>query len=201
ERTRVVDEARAKLFELQTKEQELLGKYHEGSVFVQRVQGERRKVQSLLDQMLTTSDTRVTQGTNQVHQEIEKELFRAEAGLTTARSRSKTLARQLADIDRRLETINGAERLEAAARAAETALGDHKGSAVDAIGVVQAAAAGSRPVGPGRAGIVAIAAAIGAVLAVALAALAQRLSSRFSTPADVERRLGLPVLTTIPRES
>jgi capsular polysaccharide biosynthesis protein len=47
----------------------------------------------------------------------------------------------------------------------------------------------------------AVAGGIGVVLALLLAALAERFSTRIVTPADVERRLGLPVLTTIPRES
>ncbi|MCR6632697.1 MAG: hypothetical protein NVV74_23125 [Magnetospirillum sp.] len=133
--------------------------------------------------------------------------MRTEAALSAAKARAKSAQRQLAELDRRLDVLTGSERnlaeLERAVAAAEARLGPNRvpAAAIDGIGIVQSATAGSRPVGPTPAQIVGGAGALGAVLALLLALAAQRWSSRLSSPADVERRLGLPVLTSIPRES
>lgn len=207
ERSRVVEEARAKLFELETREQELLGKYQENSVFVQRVRAESNTARRLLERLMDTSDTKITTGANQVYQHLETELVRIEAQWATAHSRSGTLARQLEDIDARLvslaENARHMAELERRSGEAERALaGAQAGrSAIDGIGIVQSAAARTQAVGPGPLGILALAALAGLVLAVIVAALAQRLSDRFTTPAEIESRLGLKVLTSIPRES
>lgn len=186
ERSRVVEEARAKLFELETREQELLGKYTEQSTFVTRVRAERRKVETLLSDLMATSDTRTTQGANPVRQSLETELFRAEAAAAKASGHARALAGQVAAIDARLSGLAGR---------------GGRAAAVDGIGVVQTAFAPARPVGPPPAVVLALALAAGLVAALVVALLAQRLSTRFATPAEVEHGLGLPVLTTIPRES
>lgn len=207
ERSRVVEEARAKLFELETSEQELLGKYQEGSVFVQRVRAETRNARQLLDRLMDTSDTKVTKGANQVYQHLETELVRTEAQWASAQSRLKTLTRQLTEIDTKLVALdrNARQMAELERRSGEAdrkAAGRDAGrSAVDGIGIVQSAAARTQEVGPGPLGIMGLAALAGLLLAVIVAALAQRLSDRFSTPAEIESRLGLKVLSTIPRES
>jgi hypothetical protein len=184
--TRVVEEARAKLFELETREQELLGKYREESAFVTRVRDERRKVEGLLRELRADSDTRVTQGVNPVRQTLETDAFRAEAEMARASGRAQALAERIAEIDARLEALAG--------------MGGRL-AAVDGIGVVQTAFAPSRPVGPSRPAIIALSLGLGLVAALAVALLAHRFSTRFATPSEVERRLGLTVLTTIPRES
>ncbi|MBX9635358.1 MAG: hypothetical protein K2X44_10295, partial [Magnetospirillum sp.] len=207
ERTKVAEDARGKLFELQTREAELLSKYQDGSVTVQNLRTEKRKVEELLAKLETTTQNRVTSGTNPVYQELEKEAFRTEAALSSAKARLKSSQRQLAELDRRLDALAGAERaltdLEQAAATADAQLVSHRtgsGAAIEGIGIVSSASAGSRPMGPPPWLVMAVAAGIGLALAVALAGLAQKFSQRLSTPADIERRLALPVLTTIPRE-
>lgn len=207
ERSKVAEDARSKLFELQAKEAELLAKYQEGSVFVQNLRAEKRKVEEMLSKLDTATQNRVVSGANPVHQELEKEAFRAEAALSAAQARAKSASRQMAELNRKLDALSGSERqlaeLERAVAVAEARLGPAKalGAAIDGIGVVQQATPGARPLGPTPPQTMGLAAALGAVLALALATLAHLTSSRLSSPADVERRLGLPVLTTIPRES
>ncbi|HLO78941.1 MAG TPA: hypothetical protein VK196_20985 [Magnetospirillum sp.] len=207
ERSKVAEEARSKLFELQTREAELLGKYQDGSVFIQNLRAERRKVEDMLGKLDTATQNRVVSGVNPVHQELEKEAVRVEAALSAAKARAKTAQRQLAELDRRLDTLAGAERslteLERAAAQAEARLGPvhGHGAAIDGIGIVQTATAGSHPAGPSDAQVLGLAGVLGAVLGLVAAALSQAFSSRLSSADDVERRLGLPVLTSIPRES
>lgn len=204
----VADNARTKLFELQTKEAELLGKYQDDSVFVRNLRAEKRKVEELLANLAATPQSRVTSGANPIHQELEKDAVRTEAALSTARARLKAAQKQKAEQDRRLEALDKAAgtlaRLEQEAAGAEARLSARRGAsgaAVDSIGIVESATVGARPLGPEPRVAMALAAGLGLVLALVTAGLAQALSSRLASPADVERRLGLPVLTSIPRES
>ncbi len=208
DRSRVLEEAKSKLFELSTKEQDLLGKYLPSSPFVQAVQTEKRQVEQLVHQYDTPVAGRVERGSNPVHQALEQESDRAEAALATAKARGKALERQKTEIDRRLDGLAGSEQqmrqLEQAVADAESRLtaGRPTGpaAAVTGIGVLERAAAGTHPIGAGPRGILAAAFAVGLILALLVAALAERWSRRLSTPAEVERQLGLAVLTTIPRE-
>ncbi|MGE5478541.1 MAG: hypothetical protein ACM3Q1_17960 [Bacteroidales bacterium] len=202
ERSKVAEDARAKLFELQTREAELLGKYQDGSVFIQNLRAEKRKVEELLGKLDTATPNRVVSGSNPVRQELEKDSVRTETALSTARARAKAARRQLADLDRRLDQLAGPDRDQARLeRAAALAPARASGAAIDGIGIVQAASAGRHPVGPTPPQLMALSALAGLALGLLWAALAQAFSSRLSSPADVERRLGLPVLTSIPRES
>lgn len=202
ERSKVAEDARAKLFELQAREAELLGKYQDGSVFIQNLRNEKRKVEEMLGKLDTATQNRVVSGTNPVHQELEKESARAEASLSAAKARAKTAQRQLAELDRRIDQLAGPNRDAAALeRLAALAPARAAGTAVDGIGIVQTAAAGRTPVGPTPPQVLALSGAAGLLLGLLWAALAQAFPSRLSSPADVERRLGLPVLTSIPRES
>lgn len=204
----VADNARAKLFELQTKEAELLGKYQDDSVFVRNLRAEKSKVESLLAQLAGAPRSRVTSGTNPVHQELETDSVRTEAALSSARARLKAAERQKADLDRRLAVLEQSagllarlEREAASADARLTARRGVSGAAIEGIGVVESATAAARPLGPAPREAMAMSAVAGLSLALLTAWLAQVSSSRLATPADVERRLGLPVLTSIPRES
>lgn len=205
ERPKAAEEARTKLFELQSREAELLNRYQESSVFVQNLRAEKRKIEALVAELQAAVPSRVTNGRNPIHQEVEKDIFRTEAAMSAAKAKAKSGQRQAADLDRRILALDGSARqlaqLEGAVTGAEARLGRGHGPAVDGIGILQQAAAESRPLGPGPHRILALAAAAGFALALLAVLLAQRLSDRFATPADVERRLGLPVLTTIPRES
>jgi len=208
ERSKVAEDARAKLFELQTREAEALGKYQDTSVTVRNLQAEKRKVEELLAKLENTTQNRVTSGANPVYQDLEKEVFRTEAALSSAKARLKSGQRRMAELERRLDALNASERqlaeLEQAANAADARLAAGRGgagAAIAGIGLVESATAGVRPVGPSPLAAMGIAAVAGLLLSLLVAFLAQKFSSRIATPADVERRLGLPVLTTIPRES
>jgi hypothetical protein len=171
ERSRVVEEARSKLFELQTREGELLGKYQPSSPLVQAVIDERHQTEALIRQFDTPMPARSRTGVNPVRQQLEMEDLRLRAALASARSKSRILVERLAGLV-------------------------HQGS--DRVTVAERPHA--CPPGAGAAMIWAGAAAMGVVLAVLVAVLGDRWSGRFSTPAEVERRLGLPVLTSLPRE-
>lgn len=208
ERSKVTESAKAKLFELQTREQELLGRYLETSPLVQNLRAERRQVEQSLKGLDAPVEARVKSGANEVHQEMEKEVFRAEAALTAARARAKAATRQIAELDRKLATLSAGEKplreLERAAAGAEAALAglDPKGGTGPAgIGVLDSARAAPEPVGLRPLGVLGLAVLAGLLAAILVCFAAEHLSDSFSTPAAVERRLALPVLSSLPRES
>jgi uncharacterized protein involved in exopolysaccharide biosynthesis len=191
ERSRVLEEARSKRFELETRERELLAKYQPSSPLVQAVEDEKRQVDLSLRQYESPQTARVQNGVNPVHQGVERDLLAAQAAQAAARSKAKALARQKAEVDHRLDTALDAEQeLERAGAA----------PALPAMGVVDSAQAVARPVGPPPLAVLGAALGLGLAAALAAAGLAQRFSSRLATPAETERRLGLAVLTSIPRE-
>jgi hypothetical protein len=190
ERSKVVEEARAKLFDLQTKEQELLGRYVETSPLVENVRAERRRVETLLQGIDVPVAARSRTGINEVHQELEKDAMRTEAALNSAKARGQALSRQLADLERRLQGSGQAE----------VSLLAYEREAAEA----DARLAANRPPASARlspALWMGGALVAGLALALLAALTGERFSSRFATPADVERRLGLPVLCSLPSSS
>jgi len=201
ERSQVLEEARSKLFELDTKAQELLGKYQPSSPLVQAVETEKRAVEETMRRYDAPSEAQVENGANPVRQTLEQEALRASAALTAAKARARTLAAQKADVDRRLAALADGERelatLERNAAEAESRL---TAARIAGIRVVETAQARNGSVGLAAWQVLAATLAAGIAAALLVVAVAQRWSATLAAAADVERRLGLPVLTTIPRE-
>jgi len=202
ERSKVLEEARSKLFQLQTREQELLGKYQRSSPLVEAVEDERRQVEQTVHRFEAMSESRVESGVNPLRQQAEQEQLRAETAQAAARAKGRAMARQLTEIDRQLGVLAGNDKdLPGLERALAEADARQAGaSAVTAIAVVERAEAAARAMGPSWAETLGLAAAAGLLAALLVAALGERWSTTFAEPAEVERRLGLAVLTTVSRE-
>lgn len=218
ERNRLLDEARGKLMSLQMREQELLGKYKDTSQFVTAVRDEIRRVKTMIGDLDGKVTAAEKSGPNELWTALQRDFYAAQAELTAVQGRDKGLANQLRDLDARLAGLTGQEgssrdlEREVAALEAnyqtylqkieETRIADdarnRKGGG---IGVIQQAAEPSRPDRPRPLLYLALALAGGLAAGVATALLAERFSQRFSTPVAVERRLGLPVLTSVAVDS
>ncbi|CAA7612731.1 hypothetical protein [Magnetospirillum sp. UT-4] len=188
ERPEAAGEAEKRLFELQAREAELLGNYREDSAFVRNVREERGRVEALIAGLAQPVAGSVTSGPNPVHQQLEGEVVRTETALARASARERDAKRLLAA---------AGPVLDPAALAADAER--QSAPSAGAVAVLQPARAAAQP-GLSQGAVMGWAAAAGTVLALAAAGLAQALSSRFATPAEVERRLGLVVLTSLPRE-
>ena len=171
EQSRVVEEARSKLFELQSKESELLAKYQESSPIVQAVQDERHQTEAMIRQFDTPLPARSRSGINPVRQSLELEAMKTRTALASARSKARNLSQRLAELDR---------------------------AGSDDITVIERPHLHPDGIAPSM--IMGVAAVVGLGFASMVAALAERWSARFATPSEVERHLDLPVLTSIPRE-
>lgn len=217
DRNKLLDEARAKLMELQLREQELLGKYKDTSQYVIGVRDEIRRAKAIIKDL----DGKVTgvekSGPNEVWTALQKDFYATQAQMTALQGRQSGLAGQIRELDAKLEGLNrqeGSSRdlerevagLEASyqtylqkieeARIADDAA-RNKGAG---IGVIQQAAEPDRPNRPHPLLVLLVALAGGLAAGIGTAAACEYFSQRFATPAAVERRLGLPVLTSIASE-
>jgi uncharacterized protein involved in exopolysaccharide biosynthesis len=213
-RDAIVVNAQNHLLSLQLKEQELLAKdYREDSRFVDNVRKEILLVKAFLRAQEEDISRKVQTG-NPVYQEIEKELFKAEAELASQRAGAVTLAQQFAQLNRKIQAVDQkqnelrnlqrelstheknyqtyAEKLEEA-RISD----DLNHQKIANISVIQAPATTQKPVKPKKLLILILAILLGAVSGLGYAFLVEFTSQSFSTPEQVERRLGLPVLASI----
>ncbi|HLN23502.1 MAG TPA: Wzz/FepE/Etk N-terminal domain-containing protein [Patescibacteria group bacterium] len=211
---KVVDDAKARLLELQLKEQELRAKYTDTSQMVVTVREEIRKVQAFVDEMSKAMSQRNKPSANETYVALTKDVMRAETETTSAQTRQVALQKQLDEIDGKLAGINAGEGplhdLEQAVANNEATLRSIDDArvvqAVDhgpgsGLAVIEKPAAPSRPRHPNPPLYFALALAGGVLGGLILALLAEALSPRYATPLDVERRLGLPVLAVLPQRS
>jgi len=211
-RYKVIDDAKARLLELQLKEQEMRAKYTDNSQMVVTLREEIRKVQAFIDEMSQAMTQRNKPSANDTYVELTKDMLRTEAQMNSAQTRQVTLQKQRDEIDGKLAEINAGEgplhdleqtvaNNEATLRSIEDA---RVVQAVDngpgsGIAVIERPAPPSHPLRPNPPLYFALALGCGLTGGLILALLAQALSSRYATPLDVERRLGLPVLAVLPQ--
>lgn len=209
----LVGDATAKLAELELREQELLGRYRQGSQPVQAIRDEIARIRTSLRTAEAGVASRLRSGPNPVHQELHKQVLSAEAALNAARRRQAALEYQLSGANRRIADLAAREAavkdIEAKIQSLrqETAALSHQpnampGASADVlrhatVRLLRPAVALPAPVWPKPARDLPLAVLVGIVMGVAAAALADRFSGRLETVEAVERRLGLPVLATL----
>jgi uncharacterized protein involved in exopolysaccharide biosynthesis len=194
ERYKVIDDAKAKLLSLQLKEQELLGKYKEGSRMIVNVRKEIELVRTFLVEQeenlakaemnaLKAKSSTINNQMKQLDGEIEKLTFRV---------------KQFQNLQRELDThernyIAYVNKLEEA-RISE----DMDRQKIANIGVIQEAIRPAEPVKPNKSLNIALGIFLGAIAGIGYAFFSEYNSQCFTTPESIERRLDIPVLTTIP---
>jgi uncharacterized protein involved in exopolysaccharide biosynthesis len=214
ERDRIVVEAQNRLLGLQLKEQELLAKnYREDSRSVENVRKELQLVKSFL-KVQEADISRKVQTSNPVYQEVEKEMLKAEAELTSQRAGAVTLTQQLAQLDREIQAVDQKENelrnlqreLSTNEKNYQTYVekfeearisDDLNRQKIANISLIQAPAVPQKPVKPKKLLNIILGILLGAVAGLGYAFFSEYSAQSFSTPEQVERRLGLPVLTSI----
>jgi uncharacterized protein involved in exopolysaccharide biosynthesis len=214
ERDRIVVDTQNQLLSLQLKEQELLAKnYREDSRLVGNVRKEIQLVKDFLKAQEADISRKVQTG-NPVYQEVEKEMLKAEAELTSQRAGAVTLTQQLAQLDHEIQAVDQkqnelrnlqrelstneknyqtyVEKLEEA-RISD----DLNQQKISNISVIQAPVVPQKPVKPKKLLNIILGILLGAFTGLGYAFFSEYNSQSFSTPEQVERRLGLPVLTSI----
>ncbi len=213
ERDRIIVEAKSKLLTLQLSEQELLKKYTENNRLVVNARREIQMVKDFLREQESDINTKAKTG-NQVYQSTEIEMVRAETELNAQKGKAQALNQQLAELDREIRSLDYSEKnmqqlkrdmqlneknyqtyLEKAEEARITV--DMNRLKLANISVIQSAMVPAEPIKPKKLLNIILGIVAGVMSGLGLAFLAESASHTFTTPEQVEHRIGLPVLTTI----
>jgi uncharacterized protein involved in exopolysaccharide biosynthesis len=214
ERYRGVDEAKGQLLSLQLKEQELLRKYTEDNQLVLSVRREIQIVEAFIKGQEEDIKDRRQTGQNVVYQDLERDLLKLRAELPAQEAKAASLRAQIAHLDLAIRSLDRTE-MELANLERDISVHDRNyrtyvekvqdAQANDElnrqksanIAVIQKATAPTKPVRPNKPLNLALGVILGALAGLGLALAREVLAQGLATPHSAEKRLGLPVLTTI----
>jgi uncharacterized protein involved in exopolysaccharide biosynthesis/Mrp family chromosome partitioning ATPase len=208
------DTLRAKLYDLQMKEQELLSKYREESEPVREIRRQIAEAQTLLRNETPTL-TQVTTQRNEANTRVREQLMGERTTVAAARSRDTVLRADLEKAKEELRRLNEnevrlaqLERLLAQQRASYEKYASSLQEAdisealererISSISVVQPATFDATPVSPRTRLNMALGLLLGAFGGVGLAFLREFLDGTVRSRRDVEEKLRATHLTTIP---
>ncbi|MGD0229795.1 MAG: GumC family protein [Syntrophorhabdales bacterium] len=214
ERFRMVDDANAQLLTLRLREQELLEKYREDNRLVVNIRKEIAVLENFLTLQKENQTQKVITGKNPVYEEMEKEMFKAQAELVSLQSRRSSLHGQMALIDRELKTFDttgtefeGLKRevdsdtknfQTYSERTEEARISDAMNRQKMAnVTVIQQATVPTEPVKPRMGYNFLLALVLGSMSGLGLAFFSEYTGQHLSTPEIAEKRLALPVLGSI----
>ncbi|MCL4503284.1 MAG: hypothetical protein M1438_15770 [Deltaproteobacteria bacterium] len=208
------DVMRSKLYELQLKEQELLSKYTDKNFLVQET---KRQIQdaSALAHKEPVTRAQVTKGLNAAHEQTKQALLSEEANYAGLETKIKALTATLANVKNDVQAFNDNEMVISQLQREKETLNNSyqeyskkmEQARIDAaletqkisnISIAQSATLPIRHSNP-RTGLnLALGLLLGAFGAVGLAYWSEGMDRSFKRLEDVETKLHLPLLTTIP---
>ena len=208
------DLMRSRLYELQIKEQDLLSRYEATSRPVVEIRHQIAEAQALLAKEEPTR-TQVTTGINTTHQQLNLDLIRETGNLSSLEAKTGVLKSQLAGGQAELQELNSTEvkmvNLQRELSLLEVKYRKYSENLEQAridqameinkisnISVVQAATASLKPIRPRKALNLALGLFLGIFGGIGLAFFSEYLDHSLRTPQDVEEKLDLQVLASIP---
>lgn len=220
-----ISDLQSKLLDLKLKETDLLTKYTPNNLLVVNARKQIKMLQSRLDKLGKTSGVADSSATADnpfgpsLYDEVQKEKVTTAADLQSAKSTVSALEQQKAELQKKIATLNP---LQSRWRQLQRNLDmnnkyyqlylnkveqnrisqDMDRHDMTSIEVIQPAVAPAIPsnLGKGLKFFIAAGTVGGIGLGVGLALLLNLLGQGLTTPAEAEKKLGLPVLTTIPFE-
>ena len=201
---------RTELYKLQLKEQDLLSKYSEDNIRVREI---RRQIDSA--RALLEKDPQVTLRRNTTHQELSSRLLREQARFASLQSRISSLESELKETREELDHINSLEyKLEELQRSRQVQKNNYQKYAdnleqaridqelrnqkISNISIVQGATMPVDPVGPNKPLNFILSLFIGGLGGLAVAFVSEYFDHTIKTPEDIEEKLDLRVLSSIP---
>lgn len=213
ERERVLTDAKTKLLELQLKEQELRRKYTDSNRLVVDARRDVDMVNRFLKEQETMIAGKVKTG-NPVYQNMEMDLFRAQADLNSQTAKAAALRDQLRQLDKDIAALDSSEsKIQNLKR--ELAINEKNYRAyadrfeearltevmnklkLSNISVIQPAYVPVKPIKPKKTLNLVLGFLLGMVSALSCAYFAENMGQTFSDPESVEKYLGTTVLLTI----
>jgi polysaccharide biosynthesis protein PslE len=209
------DMMRQELYQLQIRKEEAAAKYTEAHPRMQQAIHQVAAAEEVVRNEEPTR-THVTTATNRVHEEAQLALMVEEPALASLQAKSGTLQRQLAGVRGELKSLNENElRIAKLQREVELCQVSYRKYATDLeqaridmalqeqrmsnISVAQPATYEPKPVYPRKGSMLLFGLMFGVFGGVGLALLADWRDHSFHAAADVERRLDMAVLGSIPR--
>ena len=216
DRDRIVIDARARLLELELREQELKRKYTSSNGLVIDARKQIEMVGQFLKEQEEGIVGKVKTG-NPVYQSMEIDLFRAEADLNSQAAKADTLKGQLKQLDKEIAAFDMNEskiqnlrrELSIDEKNFRTYVDRHEDARISdalnklklsSISVIEAAVAPVKPIKSNKSLNVLIGLLLGLVFSIASAFFVENISKTFSDSESVERYLDLPVLLTVPNK-
>jgi capsular exopolysaccharide synthesis family protein len=212
-----VDLMRARLYELQLEKNDLLSKYTEESQQVQMIHKKVAEARMLLDQEVAKEGRiEVSKGINSNYLQTQSALFAEQTNLSSIQAKIVILKKQLATAKEEQKAINEADRkIKSLIREKDmqeatyltysekldqaridNALDEDK---ISNISVVQPAIFPTRPVPQRRTLKLGLGILVGILGGIGLAFFSEYIDHSIRTPAEVEEKLLLPTLASIPR--
>ena len=209
------DDMRARLYELQLREQELAANFKETNRQVQDIRRQISAAQELLDKEDVTR-AQMTEGLNSIYQQVQSALFIEKATLSSLQAKVDSLRKQLTAANTGLEILNDTEPKIASLKreidiqeanyskyseSLEQSRIDYalENDKISNISVIQPATLPIRPIPQQKLLNLALALLMGLLGAVALAFFFEYIDHSMRTPEEVEKKLLLPTLASIPR--
>lgn len=211
----LINTLQARLVELELREKELLNKYREDSRLVVNVREEIAVVRRKLNEQENRLYGRSMTGINPAHQRIQEDLLKSEADLRAVQAKIQKLKEQIADLQQELDRFNPIEvELDRLAEQLEVDRKNHRlyltkyeesriSSAMDSekitnVSLVERAKPPLQPSSTNRLVVFLAGAAVALLVSLGAAVFLELLSDHIERPEDLERILGMPVLTSIP---
>ena len=209
------DGMRQRFYQLQLEAEDAHARYTPDHPKMQEILDELAAAKAILEQEKPIR-THTTTAPDSIHQAAQLVLLEQEPALASLESKSDVLRTQLADVRRELKTFNRDEmriaRLQREIALQEADYREYSRNLEEArieqaletermsnISIVQPASYSAKPVLPRTLLNLAIGLVVGLLGGVGLAFSLDYLDRSFTTPEDVERRLGVPTLVSIPR--
>ncbi len=207
------DGMRKHIYELQLKEQELLSTFTENSIPVREIRREIREGQALLAK--AEQPKQVTRGINDTYQKIQQELLTEEGNLSSLQAKAGVLRAQLDGGRNELKTLNDTDiSLAQLERELETKKANYRKYSdsleqaridqalelekISNISIVGPASYPVKPIRPRKLLNLALGLFLGAFGGLGLAFFSEYQDHSLKKPEDVDNRLDLPVMATLP---
>lgn len=208
------DLMRARLYDLQLKEQELLSRFTENSKQVEEVRRQIAEAQGLLDKEERTR-TQTTKGLNEAHNQVKLALVTEEATFSSLEAKARKQRAQLSSSRGELKGVNDSEiRLVQAQREMDIQETNYKKyyekleqaridnaleiGKISNISVVQPATYPVNPVRPRKVLNLALGLFLGIFGGIGLGFFSEYMDHTFKKPEDIEEKLKLSTLAEIP---
>lgn len=213
DRDRIVVDAKARLLELQLKEQELRAKYTGSNGLVVEAKRQVEMVNRFLKDQEAGIVGKVKTG-NPVYQNMEMDLFRAEAELKSQAAKAAALKIQLKQLSDELAVIDMSEskvqnlkrQLAINEKNYMTYADRHEEARISAamnrsklsnISIIESAIVPAKPIKPNKQLSILLATLFGIISGLVYAYMLESIGQTFSDAESVENFLGVPVLLTV----